>query len=193
MTSSTQIGRLDLHTARLRLIPLDTESLRLSLESPEQMEANLGLQITGHAPEGEVREAVQHMLEKVQRDEPDWLWYTNWQIVLRTENCIIGGFCFKGPANPDGEVEIGYGIEPRYQRQGYVAEALREIARWAFTQPRVRAIVAETDRSNTASQWVLKRVGFVGRRESESSLWWELSPERARIHKNVGPPLKEGE
>jgi RimJ/RimL family protein N-acetyltransferase/sirohydrochlorin ferrochelatase len=179
MASETEVDSLEISTTRLRLFPLDRENLRLSLEDPAQMEANLGLQVTGHGPEGEVRDAVQHMLEKVERDAPNWLWYTNWQIALRETNRIIGGFCFKGPANAEGEVEIGYGIEPEHQSQGFMTEALREIAHWAFAQRGVRAIIAETERSNAASHRVLEGVGFVLGRESDSALWWSITPQRA--------------
>ena len=192
MKSLSKSAAFELHTARLRLIPLDEENLQLSLEDPGRMEANLGLQVTGHGPEGEVREAVQHMLEHVQQDAPDWLWFTNWQIVLKVKNHIVGGFCFKGPASQDGEVEIGYGIEPEHQKQGYMTEALREAARWAFQQPRVRGIIAETEPSNVASLAVLEKVGFMRHQETESSLWWGLSPKRAGAQKDVGRSPNQG-
>ena len=72
----------------------------------------------------------------------------------------MGDLCFKGlPEN--GHPEIGYGLLPEYEHQGYATEAVRAACRWAFGQPGVTAVEAETDPGNTASQAVLRRVGFV--------------------------------
>ena len=52
--------------------------------------------------------------------------------------------CFKGlPEN--GQPEIGYGLLPEYEHQGYATEAVRAACRWAFEQPGVTAVEAETD------------------------------------------------
>ena len=72
----------------------------------------------------------------------------------------MGDLCFKGlPEN--GHPEIGYGLLPEYEHQGYATEAVRAACRWAFGQPGVTAVEAETDPDNAASQAVLHRVGFV--------------------------------
>ena len=42
-----------------------------------------------------------------------------------------------------------------YEHQGYATEAVRAACRWAFEQPGVTAVEAETDPGNTASQAVL--------------------------------------
>jgi len=163
----------ELQTERLRLVALDLENLRSSLEAPQQMHRNLDL--AGNAVlAAEVKEAVQQMLAGVQMDPENWLWHTNWQIVLKSENRIIGGFCFKGPADENGEVEVGYGTDPKYQGQGYMSEALREIARWALEQPGILAVISETAKSNVASQRVLQQVGFAPYQETEEHLWWRI-------------------
>ena len=168
----------ELHTKRLRLVALDLENLRLELEEPEKMERNLGLR-TGHAVlEGELREAVEKMLERVVVDQANYLWNTDWKIVLKEENRIIGGLCFKGPPNESHEAEIGYGIYPEYQRKGYMTEALQEIARWTFQHPQIVAILAETEKSNIPSQRVLEKIGFTKGRETELFLWWKLERHR---------------
>ncbi len=136
------------------------------------MEANLGLQASSSVPEGDLREAIEEMLSGVLRNPASWLWYTHWQIVLRAENRIIGGLCFKGPPDQNGEVEVGYGIEPSYHGQGYMSEALRASMKWALEQPGVAAVVCETARSNAASQRVLEKSGFGLCAETDQGLWW---------------------
>jgi RimJ/RimL family protein N-acetyltransferase len=162
----------ELQTARLRLIALDIESLRLSLVDPLQVEARLGLEVGCEPTRGEMREAVEEMLAGVLQDPRSWLWYTHWQIVLQEQKRIIGGLCFKGPADPQGDVELGYGIDPAYRGRGYMVEALTASVEWALGQPGVRSVVSETSRSNLASQRVLEKAGFVLHRSTGQSLWW---------------------
>lgn len=170
-----QSSVFELRTERLRLIPLSAANLRLSLADPRQMEENLSLQVGSSALEGELKEAVRQMLAGVLRDQENWLWHTHWQTVLKAEDRIIGGFCFKGPADRSGDVELGYGIDPTYQGQGYMSEALREIVRWALAQPLVAAVVCETAKSNIASQRALARAGFAAWRKTPDHLWWRIS------------------
>lgn len=176
----------ELQTERLRLVPLSAANLRLSLDDPRQMEENLSLQAGGSVLAGEVREAVQQMLTGVLRDPENWLWHTHWQIVLRAENCIIGGFCFKGPADESGEAELGYGIDPARHGQGYMSEALPRIVRWALNQPLVCAVTSETAKSNTASQRTLIRAGFAAWRKTPEHLWWRISRGNLALSAPVG-------
>ncbi len=186
---------LELQTARLRLIALDAENLRLSLEDPQQMADNLGLQRCSSAPQGELRAAVEQMLAGVLRDAANYLWYTHWQIVLKEQNDIIGGLCFKGPPGTEGQVEIGYGIEPPYQGKGYMGESLAAILRWALEQPGVSAVVAETSKANVASHAVLRKAGFAPYRETHDCLWWRASAPvhgaQSRNEVNQGQSLGE--
>jgi RimJ/RimL family protein N-acetyltransferase len=55
-----------------------------------------------------------------------------------------------------------------------MAEALSEMCRWAFGEPGVSAVLAETEKANLASQRVLHKTGFVPFRETETMLWWRL-------------------
>ena len=166
---------MELQTQRLRLIPLRAASLRLSLEDPRQVAEDLSLQASGTVLMGEVREAVQQMLAGVLRDQENWLWHTQWQIVLKAEKRIVGGFCFKGPPDQSGQVELGYGIDPTDQGHGYMSEALPVIVSWALAQPLVSAVVCETSTSNTASQRTLARAGFATWRKTPEHLWWRIS------------------
>ncbi len=162
----------ELETERLRLIPLNTLNLRASLEGSLQLEESLGLGAGHTLMDAEMRSAVQQMLAGVLDDPENWLWYTHWQIVLKAERRIVGGACFKGPANAHGQVEIGYGLDKAYQGHGYMTEALREMVRWALAQPCVLAVIGETAKSNSASQRVLQRAGFAQYRETSEHLWW---------------------
>jgi len=169
----------ELATQRLRVIALDAENLAHSIENPILMERNLGLCQGSARPEGDLREAMQQMLRGVVENERSYLWYTNWKIVRRDGDRVVGGLCFKGPPDGLGQVEVGYGIEAQYQNHGYMTEALRAACQWALAQPGVQAVIAETDMEDSASQRVLQRAGFLQYRHNELACWWRLAPQQS--------------
>ena len=70
----------------------------------------------------------------------------------------------------NGQIEIGFSIEERYQGRGYASEAVRAMLSWAFprfSMSRVLGIVAS---DNAASCRVLQRAGFELANESSGSL-----------------------
>lgn len=100
------------------------------------------------------------MLTLSLRHPEQWIWYTAWGLYQNDSGDFVGDLCFKGlPKN--GQPEIGYGISPEFQGQGYATEAIRAACRWALAQPGVAAVEAETEPANAASQAVLRKVGFV--------------------------------
>ena len=100
------------------------------------------------------------MLTLSLRHPEQWIWYTAWGLYQNDSGDFVGDLCFKGlPKN--GQPEIGYGISPEFQGQGYATEAVRAACRWALAQPGVAAVEAETEPANAASQAVLRKVGFV--------------------------------
>ena len=132
---------------------LSTERLRIYPASREQMEAMIASE-----QEEELKEAYTEMLEGCLRRPDQWDWYAMWMIE-KTDGTHIGDLCFKG-LREDGIAEIGYGILEEYQGQGYATEAAQAACRWAFLHPAVKAVEAETDPSNAASQRVLEKCGF---------------------------------
>lgn len=93
-----------------------------------------------------------------------------YQIIEVTTGDAIGDIGFHGPP-AEGVAEVGYGIVPARRRHGFATEALRELARWALTDPRVQAIEASTDHDNEASQKVLLAAGFRPLAEQGTGPW----------------------
>ena len=103
--------------------------------------------------------AYTEMLDGCLSHPDQWDWYAIWMIELK--DCThIGEICFKG-LSEKGVVEIGYGIADEYQGRGYATEAVSAIVKWALMQPGVTNVVAETEKSNIASQRVLNKAGFL--------------------------------
>ena len=107
----------------------------------------------------ELKAAYSEMLDGCLQNPDQWDWYAIWIIELN-DGTHIGDLCFKG-LDSNGVAEIGYGILEEYQGQGYATEAVEAALSWAFQNPNVTAIEAETDADNAASKRVLEKCSFL--------------------------------
>jgi RimJ/RimL family protein N-acetyltransferase len=165
---------LKLESDRLIIIALDLEDFKLYLDKKAALEKKLGLELTGRELNSEMKEIFKKPYQKALKDKKNYLWYTNWQIILKEENRIIGGITFKGPVNFEGEVEVGYGIEQKYQNKGYMTETLKIIIKWSFKHGEIKRVIAETNKDNIASQRVLEKVGMKKYKEEEKTYWYKI-------------------
>lgn len=151
-----------IQTQRLDLIPLSAVELATGLHSIETLSRKLEISLVSDLYDGRARQAVEKKLTRMADVSADQHpWYTYWLIVLRAENIGVGLVGFKGVPNNEGEVEIGYGISPLYQGQGYMTEAVKTLAAWAFTHPECKSITALLCKpDNFASHRVLEKSGF---------------------------------
>lgn len=165
---------IELKSRRLRIIPLDLEGFTLLVTDVQTMEKRLDLVAEGINLEGEVKTAMEGLLEMAKKDLANLPWLTNWQIILTTENRAIGSICFMGPPNEKGAVEMGYGINESYRGHGYMTEAVIALSDWALTQKSVSVVTAKTDKDNPASWRVLEKAGLVKSGEDdEGHLIWK--------------------
>ena len=79
-------------------------------------------------------------------------------VVEKSSEMSIGGIVFESSPNERGEVEIGYGISESFQGRGVATEAV--LALCELARRGARAVIAETDIENVASQRVLEKSGF---------------------------------
>lgn len=107
----------------------------------------------------DLRAAYQEMLTGCKSDPENREWYAPWAMELKAEHTRIGDLCFKGPVH-ENAVEIGYGIQPAYEGNGYTTEAVSAMTQWAFGSADVIFVEAETEPDNKASQRVLEKCGF---------------------------------
>lgn len=133
---------------------IETKRLRLYPASQKQMEEFIETQTVDV-----LKAAYTEMLNGCLAKPAQWEWYAIWMIELKN-GTHIGELCFKGLSS-EGIAEIGYGINDEYQGQGYASEAVKAVSEWAFQQPDVTALEAETDDENIASKRVLEKCGFV--------------------------------
>lgn len=173
----------EINTEKLRLIPLDIENYRLYIDNSSKLYEKLDLQTGNHIVEEPVKSAHEFMFNKLNEGKQDYMWQTNWIVVLKEEKCIIGGIMIKGVPNDKGEVILGYGTDKNYQSKGYMTEALKGLIKWIFQNPDVLSIIADTDKNNIPSHRVLEKSGFIKYKETketndegeiEELTWWKL-------------------
>ena len=132
---------------------IETRRLTLTVATRGEME-----QIITATEDKDLKKAYREMLQGCLEHPDQWNWYAIW-LITRRDGAHIGDLSFKG-LQPDGSVEIGYGINPAFWGNGYATEAVAAAVRWALEQPGVTRVEAETNPHNGASQRVLEKCGF---------------------------------
>jgi hypothetical protein len=166
---------MEVKTDRLKLIPLTFAQLKLYLISPEELEQTLGFPISRGNISDPVRKAINIKLSKMVDTKVSLHpWYTYWLIVVADKPYGAGLIGFKGYPDANGEAEIGYGIDPAYQNQGYITAAVKAMIAWAFTEDTCSSVIASVDKSNVASGRVLEKVGMHIYEESDETVSWRI-------------------
>lgn len=165
---------MKLETERLKLLPLQVHNLALSVENYAEMETDLGTIVTNTMLDEEMKYAMKVRLRKVLEDPENYLWLTNWAVVLKEENRIIGFIMIKGYPNENGEVIVGYGINEKYRRNGYATETLKRLTEWIFENPKALCIIADTEKLNKPSHKVLENLGAIKYKEDDELVWWKI-------------------
>ncbi len=163
-----------IETEQLIIIPLTQEQFKLLLGSMEKMEEALQLMPSGAIMDSHLQWVMKYQFEKGMNDTHNWIWHTNRQIILKSENKSVGSINFKNTPEENAMVEIGYGTHNGFRNKGYMTEAVRALSKWALRQPSVKSIIAETEKSNLASQRVLQKAGMTKYQESDMAYWWKL-------------------
>ena len=166
-----ELMRDALETKRLVLFPYTPENLALFNADVAAFEKTFGVVYRGeeldHLLQGYLRK-----LEKELAEDPEHrLFFTEFLLVLKENDHIIGSIDFKYPPR-ERVTEVGYGLNPAYEGHGYMTEALRAFLDFGKAQG-VRIVRADTLPDNVKSQNVLKRCGFRFLRE-DGNLWWEI-------------------
>lgn len=102
----------------------------------------------------------QHFLSTLQKAGPADAGWTLWFCILREPRCLVGNAGFKRRPSR-GCVEIGYSILEAHQRNGYCTEAVQALIAWAFEQPEVQTVLADTLPGLTPSIRVMEKCGLM--------------------------------
>ena len=107
--------------------------------------------------------------------QENWLWFTYWFIIRKSDRKVIGTLCFKGKPSLNGEVEVGYALGKEFEHKGYMTKALTALIKYVKNLPNVKHIIAETKKDNFPSQNLLKRCGFEQYKQTDFSLWFRAN------------------
>ncbi len=164
-----------IETDRLILKPLTYEQLVKYIKCDNSLEAELNLNETSRTISAPLKEAFEEtILPNVADKSKNYLYSTLWTAISKVDNKMVGDLCIVGEPNPEGEIEIGYGTYDEFQNKGFMTEGVSGIIEWAKTQPEIKAIIASTDKTNTASFKVLEKNSFIKIGETESLFNWKL-------------------
>jgi len=164
-----------IETQRLIIKPLSYNELKKHVESPVELANDIGLISSKSLINKETKEAIiNDLLPNMTDSNKDSLFYTMWIVIEKVKRAIIGGICFHGEPNDNGEVEIGYGIDDDYRNQGYMTETIDGLIHWVRNNKKVKEIYAETVSSNISSIRVLEKNGFELFQQNEKMMIFKL-------------------
>ena len=159
-----------IETERLVLFPYTAENLRLFNEDLARFEEEFGVVYRGEELDYLLAGFLRKLEREIAEDPANYLFFTEFLIVLRENDHIIGSIDYKYVPK-DGVTEVGYGMNPAYTGHGYMTEALTAFLEFG-KRLGIRKVLADTKPDNLKSQNVLRRCGFRFLRE-DGNLWWE--------------------
>ena len=159
-----------IETERLVLFPYTAENLRLFNEDLARFEEEFGVVYRGEELDYLLAGFLRKLEREIAEDPANYLFFTEFLIVLRENDHIIGSIDYKYVPK-DSVTEVGYGMNPAYTGHGYMTEALTAFLEFG-KRLGIRKVLADTKPDNLKSQNVLRRCGFRFLRE-DGNLWWE--------------------
>jgi RimJ/RimL family protein N-acetyltransferase len=157
---------IKLQTPRLTLIPLDHQQLLIwkqlghkGLEKILELQTNTWKMELFYEQET-IQALNNYWIPQTAKFPLDYYWYTNWEIILNSSSCSVGGLGLAGLPDNEGTTEIGYALDQKYRGQGIATEAVQALCDWAFQDADLRVIRAETPVDNKGSQRVLEKNHF---------------------------------
>ncbi|MEM0519432.1 MULTISPECIES: GNAT family N-acetyltransferase [Aequorivita] len=84
-----------------------------------------------------------------------------WGITTKKSDILIGSICLWNFSEDKKTAEVGYVLDPKFQGQGIMSEALKAVLNFGFSQGGFQIIEAFTDYRNIPSKSLLKQHGFI--------------------------------
>ncbi len=97
---------------------------------------------------------------QVEEDPTSAAWVTG-VIWDEQQQLAVGKAGYHGAPDPTGMVEIGYAVDPAYQRRGYARAALEALLGRAADEPQVHTVRVTISPDNLASYQLASQYGFV--------------------------------
>jgi [ribosomal protein S5]-alanine N-acetyltransferase len=157
----------DIRTPRLDLVAVTPESILCQVGFGPNMRSDLGAivraKVSDEWPHENWEPHVLDYLLNLFRESPEAIGWCRYLVLRESDGSprtLIGTFGAGFPKAETGEAEIGYGILPDWQRQGYAPEAVTAMLPWMQTRRAIRGFVAQTFPHLRGSIRVLEKCGF---------------------------------
>ena len=163
----------EIHTLRMYIYPLLIYELMLLIASHKIFTSVNNLNGDEFKLDEETTKAIREdLIPKLKVANHNWYFSTMWLMVEKQNKNIVGSFCFYGKPNEKMEVEIGYGVSPKFQNHGYMSETIEGIVEWCSSSNNIKSILAHSNIDNLASNCVLKKCRFIlAEQDTELNLW----------------------
>ncbi|HVE56892.1 MAG TPA: GNAT family N-acetyltransferase [Pyrinomonadaceae bacterium] len=149
-----------IETERLQLIACNKMHLNALMQSEQALGDLLGVEFAENwLVFPETLDMLPYALKMLEKD-PQVLRWGMHLFLKKDENKIIGNGGFKGVADEQGMVEIGYAISPLYEHQGLATEAARGMIEYAFSWSPIKMVDAHTLAEENASVRILQKCGM---------------------------------
>jgi len=102
---------------------------------------------------------IKYRLPKV-RQNPGYAKYLLRVAVLKDNPIIIASAGFHDAPDNDGMIEIGFGVDKKYQGNGYGQEILHGMWSCVVNDPLVKTLRYTVSPDNLISQHIIKKLGF---------------------------------
>lgn len=159
-----------IETDRLVLFPYTSDNLALFNRDLSAFERKYGVVYQGEELDRPLTEFLKKLEGEIAADPQNYLYFTEFLIVLKENDRIIGSIDYKYVPR-DGVTEVGYGLNTAYEGNGYMTEALGAFLDFGKGLG-IRTVRADTLPDNVKSQNVLKKCGFSYLYE-DGNIWWE--------------------
>jgi [ribosomal protein S5]-alanine N-acetyltransferase len=158
-------------TKNLLLLPCELSHAKAILKDKKDLEPLLAVSVPDTWPV--FPQAMPYVYERLKSDPSSVGWWTYLFIHAR-DRVLVGEGGLKGKPDESNTVEIGYAIIPEYRGRGLATEAAEGLVGWAFSQPEVSAVVAETLPDGHHSIRVLEKLGMKLVGAVDGVLRWRL-------------------
>lgn len=147
-------------TARLDLVPMTPELAAAELAGADRLAAALACEPPTQWPPDLYEADDLQRLSDLLADPANAGWALYYLLERAAPRRLVGIAGFGGRPDENGMVQAGYSVLAEFRRRGFASEALAGLVAFAFNDPSVRGIIADTYPELEASIGVLLKNGF---------------------------------
>ena len=148
----------EIHTQRLLLRKIEESDADAILFLRTDKTVNKYIQRPASRQIKNISDALNH-IRKINKDKEENISFA-WGMTLKNSPDIIGTICLWNFSKDHKKAEVGYDLNPKFQRKGYMSEALKKILHFGFKELNLDLIEAFTHHQNKSSIKLLEKHGF---------------------------------